>query len=100
MPARAGALDRGEGGRCADAAEPWAVNTVVVGETVVVLASFPRAAARLVAAGFTVSSVDTTGCRKVAGSLGCARALDRRTRNRSRGGSPGPEGASLRFPIR
>ena len=58
-----------------DPGEPWAANTVVVGDTVVVSASFPRTVARLEAEGFTVASLDISEFQKAEGGLSCLSVL-------------------------
>jgi dimethylargininase len=58
-----------------DPAEPWAANTVVVGDTVVVSDAFPVTAARLRAAGFAVVTLDISEFQKAEGGLSCLSIL-------------------------
>lgn len=58
-----------------DPGEPWAANTVVVGDTVVLSAAFPRTAARLEAEGFTVVTLDVSEFQKAEGGLSCLSIL-------------------------
>ena len=58
-----------------DPGEPWAANTVVVGDTVVVSASYPRTVARLEAEGFTVATLDISEFQKAEGGLSCLSVL-------------------------
>ncbi len=58
-----------------DPGEPWAANTVVVGDTVVLSAAFPRTAARLEAEGFAVVTLDISEFQKAEGGLSCLSIL-------------------------
>ena len=58
-----------------DPSEPWAANTVVVGDTVVVSDAFPVTAARLRAEGFAVVTLDISEFQKAEGGLSCMSIL-------------------------
>jgi dimethylargininase len=52
-------------------AEPWAANTLRIGDTVLLPASFPRTAARLERRGFQVATLDISEFQKAEGGLTC-----------------------------
>ncbi len=58
-----------------DPGEPWAANTVVVGDTVVLSEAFPRTVARLEAEGFPVVTLDISEFQKAEGGLSCMSIL-------------------------
>ncbi len=58
-----------------DPTEPWAANTIHVGETVIVSAAFPRTVAKLEAEGFTVVTLDVSEFQKAEGGLSCLSIL-------------------------
>jgi len=58
-----------------DPSEPWAANTMRVGETVLMSAAFPRTVERVRAAGFEVRTLDVSEFQKAEGGLSCLSVL-------------------------
>jgi dimethylargininase len=58
-----------------DPSEPWAANTLLLDDTVVLAASAPRTRDRLAAAGFTVEALDISEFQKAEGGLSCLSLL-------------------------
>jgi dimethylargininase len=56
-------------------AEPWGANTVLVGDTVVVSASYPETARLLESRGFRVRTLDVSEFHKAEGGLSCLSIL-------------------------
>ena len=58
-----------------DPSEPWAANTVAVGDTVLMSAAFPRTIERVRDAGFDVRELDISEFQKAEGGLSCLSIL-------------------------
>jgi len=68
-------VDRIAGVEVLDVAEPQAANTLLVGDTVLVSASFPETRARLESRGFAVRSLDISEIQKAEAGLTCMSLL-------------------------
>jgi dimethylargininase len=58
-----------------DPAEPFAANALLIGETVVCAAAFPRTIARLTALGLDVRTTDASELAKAEGGVTCCSLL-------------------------
>jgi dimethylargininase len=64
-------IDRIEGVEVVEVVEPWAANTLTIGDTVLVSATFPATRARLESRGFSVRALDISEIQKAEGGLTC-----------------------------